>query len=83
MKIVLYKNNKLDRSFKIDIDEIVKGYIQSEYYQDYVVHRGMPLYIACVLGGSYENFSDYNLIIEYYSKNRDRIAEELGIIRAN
>lgn len=83
MTIVLYKDNKLDKSFEIAIDEIVRGYIQSEYYQDYLVDRGMPLYITCVLGGSYEKFSDNDLILEYYSKNRDRLAKELGISRDN
>lgn len=80
-KIKLYRNNKVDGEFEITIDEIVRGYIQSEYYQDYIVAKGMPLYVTCNLNAGYEYLSDSDLLIDYYLDNRDRLVEELGITR--
>lgn len=78
-KITLFKNNKQDGGFEVSIDEIVRGYIQSDYYKNYIVHRGMSLYIIYTYSAGYDNFSDHDLLIEYYFKNRDRLAEELGV----
>lgn len=79
MKITLYRKNNIYGGFEVSIYEIVRGYIQSDYYKNYIVHRGMSLYVIYTYSAGYDNFSDHNLLIEYYFKNRDRLAEELGV----
>ena len=78
-EITLYKKNNIHGGFEVSIDEIVRGYIQSDYYKDYIVHRGMSLYVIYTYSAGFDNFGDHDLLIEYYFKNRDRLAKELGI----
>lgn len=77
-KITLYKDNKIDGDYEIEITELVSGFIEQEKKSGYLrncnIERGIVLYIGVDLNSTPEdvpmNPDELTAIIEEYQRQK-------------
>ena len=70
-KIKLWKNNT-GEEYEIEISELVKGFIQSKYFEYHNIHRYLAIFITIDLNSGFE-IEDYDKIIDEYFRQKKEL----------